>query len=350
MNVNAQWPPPATPTPEAPAPRAGSVLGNYARFWGGRATYLSVARPSAAWFFPLWGLSLAVAYVCTVVVTLLVFAGGGEPPDNAVGEMVEQGSVLGLVLTAVILAPLIEEVAFRLPMSLRPWHVAGGIAVLSVMFVPSLFGSDLGADLAGSGGQGAAMFITFGLIVAITLGLGLILNRLLPDRSNGAPAEISPRVRYGVMLVLTLMFAAAHLSNFSEFTWFLPALIIPQLLVGMVLAYVRVTRSWWMAVGIHALNNAVAVGFGLMPRYAKSETAQGLAGLAILALIALLGLASAIALAIDAYRSWKAKQPEQPAQPPHYPQQQHFPTPPPWPPPGAAPLPLRYPETTAVGD
>ncbi|MCB1026964.1 MAG: CPBP family intramembrane metalloprotease [Microthrixaceae bacterium] len=333
------------PTQVEPSGRR-SVAGDYLRFWIGRATYQPVDRPGAAWFLPLWGLSLAVAYACSVLVTIVVVSGGATPPDNAVGEMVEQGSVLGLLLTAVVLAPLIEEVAFRLPMSLRPWHVAGGVAVLAIMFVPSLFGVSLGLALAGDERQAVAGLLELGLVVAITLGLGLVLRRLLPERSKHAPAEISPRVRYGVVVVLTLLFAAAHLSNFSEFTWFLPAFIVPQLLVGMVLAYVRLTRSWWMAVGIHALNNAVAVGFGLMPRYATTELAQGLAGLAILCLVALLGLASATALGVNLYRTWRARHP---TPPPHQPVAwAPIPSqPPPWPPQPVGPPASA---TTAVGE
>lgn len=63
-----------------------------------------------------------------------------------------------------------------------------------------------------------------------------------------------------------------------------------------------------MGVGIHALNNAVAVGFGLLPRYAKSDLAQGMAGLAILGAITLLGLASITALGMDLYGTWRINQ------------------------------------------
>ena len=111
-----------------------SVLGDYLRFWSGRDSFRPRATPSTGWFLPLWGVSLAVAYASSIVVTIAVVAFGSDPPENAIGDLVESGPVISLILTAVVLAPLIEEVAFRLPMSLRPWHVAGGIGVLSVMF------------------------------------------------------------------------------------------------------------------------------------------------------------------------------------------------------------------------
>ncbi|MBK6502097.1 CPBP family intramembrane glutamic endopeptidase [Candidatus Microthrix sp.] len=299
---------PATVQTPPPAQRAVSVVGDYLRFWGGRGNYRLRDQPAARWFLPLWGLSLAVAYASSVMVTMVVVGLGGKQPDNAVGDLVENGSAIVLVITAVLLAPLLEEVAFRLPMSLRPWHVAGGVGVLSVMFVPGLFGVSLGTAIVGDRQEALASLVEVGMTVAIIVVLGLVLRLLLPKGPERGAVLIPTRARFVVIVILTAVFAAAHLGNFSEFTWFLPAFILPQLLVGMVLAYVRVTRSWWMGVGIHALNNAVAVGFGLLPRYAKSDLAQGMAGLAILGAITLLGLASIMALGMDLYGTWRINQ------------------------------------------
>jgi hypothetical protein len=138
--------------------------------------------------------------------------------------------------------------------------------------------------------------------------LGLILRRLLPREPSDGPALVSTRVRFGVIVTLTVVFAGAHLGNFAEFTWFLPAFILPQVLVGMVLAYVRVIRSWWMGVAIHALNNAVAVGFGLLPRLVGQDGGQAVVGVAIVGSIILLGGSSAIALGVNAYLTWERNQ------------------------------------------
>ena len=326
--------PTATPVP------ATSVLGDYLRFWRGQASFRPRNTPRGAWFLPLWGVSLATAYASSVVVTIAVLAFGGTPPDNAVGDLVQSGPVLSLILTAVVLAPLVEEVAFRLPMSLRPWHVAGGVGVLSVMFVPGLFGVSLGRAIVGDDNGALSAVVEVALTVGVVVVLGLILRRLLPSEPSDGPALVPTRVRFAVIVALTLLFAGAHLGNFSEFTWFLPAFILPQLLVGMVLAYARVVRNWTTGVAIHALNNAVAVGFGLLPRWADQGGAQTAVGLAILGSIILLGGGSAIALGVDAYSTWDRNQHAYPASP-HSPALQPDPwphgRPPPWPPTGRVP-------------
>ena len=351
-----------------------SVLGDYLRFWSGRDSFRPRATPSTGWFLPLWGVSLAVAYASSIVVTIAVVAFGSDPPENAIGDLVESGPVISLILTAVVLAPLIEEVAFRLPMSLRPWHVAGGIGVLSVMFVPSLFGVSLGQAIVGGDDEALAAVVEVALTVGVIVVLGLILRRLLPRETNDGPALVPTRVRFGVIVTLTVVFAGAHLGNFAEFTWFLPAFILPQVLVGMVLAYVRVIRSWWMGVAIHALNNAVAVGFGLLPRLVGQDGGQTVVGVAIVGSIILLGGSSAIALGVNAYLTWERNQhtfPGSYAAPTHSPGSYAAPThspssyaapvppsagaanpwphgrPPPWPPPSGR---STAPESTAVGD
>ena len=142
----------------------------------------------------------------------------------------------------------------------------------------------------------------------------------------------------------------------------------------MVLAYVRVIRSWWMGVAIHALNNAVAVGFGLLPRLVGQDGGQTVVGVAIVGSIILLGGSSAIALGVNAYLTWERNQhtfPGSYAAPTHSPGSYAAPThspssyaapvppsagaanpwphgrPPPWPPPSGR---STAPESTAVGD
>lgn len=333
--------------PPTPSGATTSVVGDYLRFWRGDATFRPRTAPSPGWFLPLWGASLAVAYASSIVVTMAVLALGGDRPENAVGDLLESGPILSLILTAVVLAPLIEELAFRLPMSLRPWHVAGGVGVLSVMFVPSLFGVSLGQAIAGGDNEVIAVVVEVGLTVGVTVVLGLILRRLLPREPAVGPALVPTRARFVVIVALTLLFAAAHLGNFSEFTWFLPAFILPQVLVGMVLAYVRVVRNWWMGVAIHALNNAVAVGFGLLPRWADQDGVQALVGVVILGSIIVLGTSSAIALGINAYLTWERNNRPPVAAGPWAAGEWPHGRPPPWPPP---PGPATYPPLAQGGN
>jgi len=60
--------------------------------------------------------------------------------------------------------------------------------------------------------------------------------------------------------LFTLGFAALHIFNFtlepSDY-WKMPFLIIPQLVLGFYLGFVRMQFSWPHAVGIHALNNLI---------------------------------------------------------------------------------------------
>ena len=119
-----------------------------------------------------------------------------------------------------------------------------------------------------------------------------------------------------------------------------------------------------MGVAIHALNNAVAVGFGLLPRLVGQDGGQAVVGVAIVGSIILLGGSSAIALGVNAYLTWERNQHTFPggyAAPTHSPGGYAAPVPPaagaadpwphgrppPWPPPSGR---STAPESTAFGD
>ncbi len=60
--------------------------------------------------------------------------------------------------------------------------------------------------------------------------------------------------------LFTLGFAALHIFNFTlgaEDYWKMPFLVIPQLILGFYLGFVRMQFSWPHSVMIHALNNLI---------------------------------------------------------------------------------------------
>lgn len=63
-----------------------------------------------------------------------------------------------------------------------------------------------------------------------------------------------------VFWIFTLVFAGLHVANFSvdpSDYWKMPLLVIPQLVLGFYLGFIRMQFSWPYAVGIHMLNNLI---------------------------------------------------------------------------------------------
>lgn len=184
----------------------------------------------------------------TVVATLglMIFAVGpvadtlaglaGASADELRWQDTERRSV-GVAISAVLFAPLIEEAAFRL------WLVPG-VARLMAAAAP------------------LALLVGGGLLGGRELVLAMLLAPIAA--SYVSPAWFDRVMREQFRLVLygsTTAFAVLHLANFEDAqSWLhvLPA-VLPQFTVGLVLAYLRLRLGFWHGVLAHGAYNAFAL-------------------------------------------------------------------------------------------
>lgn len=292
-----------------------SVLGRFWSTWTGEHRFpetrglqrtgstASGDRPRVLqlrWYVALWLVALAGGFAAAVVTNIAVHALTSYRPRNTLEEVFTDRSVLAIVLLSVVLAPLLEETAFRLPATRTAWAIGLGAAVLVTMLadaagfsVVSLVGSDTNSWVRGAAlvGQVALLAAVFGLLAR------LIVARAKPSE------RADQRFRQGVTITLTLTFALLHTMNFSEPTLLTALFVMPQLFVGSVLMFARIDRSWWLAVALHALNNAVTGAVAIAGR-ASAEVGAVLSGVFLLALFA--GGAIAASALFSEHRAAKA--------------------------------------------
>lgn len=176
----------------------------------------------------------------------LASASGIELPETALAGM-ELGP--GLILAAVIVAPLGEEIAFRSWLSGRPGHLLALILVL---------GGGASAALAVAGREQAYYLAATG----VTLLLAALAIFAL--RRRGAMGWFT-RIFPVVFWISALLFASAHLFNFAEGNLLaLAPLVLPQFATGLVLGYVRVNYGLWSSMLIHVLHNSAFIGLVLL--------------------------------------------------------------------------------------
>ena len=170
---------------------------------------------------------------------------------------------LQLAAFAVIMAPLVEEAIFRLPMkfSYPRMMIALGTVLL---LLPSLIAS-----------QQIALWI-IGTILFL-----VFLYHLINERSNNRFSEqVGSWWEQGFSFpfwFLTIGFALLHLSNFGSFPVHLaPLLVLPQFVLGAILGYVRTGFGFLYAVLFHALHNGILVGLATIASSAEkiSEAAE----------------------------------------------------------------------------
>ncbi|AZW42758.1 type II CAAX prenyl endopeptidase Rce1 family protein [Bordetella bronchiseptica] len=144
-------------------------------------------------------------------------------------------------LTAILWAPLVEELLFRYGLR-RPAQ--------ALWFCPMV----LPAILWGAQGWTLAL-------VAVAVWLAWLSLRR--GRASLAGWDTTWRryysYRFGLVFhLVALTFAAVHLNNFSLSqtpVWLLPLLVLPQWATGLVLGWMRVRRGIGAAIALHALFN-----------------------------------------------------------------------------------------------
>jgi hypothetical protein len=285
-------------------PRVPALL-QFWRFWTGRHPFSVQQSPSLPWYAALWLAALGVGYAVAIVGAIAVTAVDGSPPDNSVATFLTNNSATTVLLLAVVLAPIWEELAFRLPVSGAPWTVAVGGSLLFAFSLPALAGvSPTGwlGDEAPSWVHLAAALGEMLVLGAALWGITMVCRRRFPGRRPGHhPFKLMAAI------VLTALFAIAHLSNFGEVTTLTPMLVVPQLLLGLVIMFARVNHSWWLGLGIHGANNLLAVSVGLAGR--GGTTAQAIAAMFFLMLVGGGAVVSISALLIDTFASSRSTQP-----------------------------------------
>ena len=153
-----------------------------------------------------------------------------------------------LILMVVVGAPILEELGFRSWLSGNPGHL-GALLLLGI-------GAAGFALTHGSSAIVGAAILAAALIGAVA---ALVILRKRP------PMRWFAALFPGFFWLSTLAFALVHLANFEEGSLgILLPLVLPQLILGGLLGYVRVRIGLWAAILLHAVHNATALGVAML--------------------------------------------------------------------------------------
>ncbi|MEE4200964.1 CPBP family intramembrane glutamic endopeptidase [Erythrobacter sp.] len=233
---------------------AGGMIAEWRRLWA------FIKRPSLAVrheggvpltaLARLYALDVAIMLVLILAATIAV-ALGVYLPATALAGIEFTPTIVFLVVVA---APLFEEIVFRGWLSGRP-------GVLLALLALAL-------------GLGGAAFAH---MMNPLLGVGLALAGLvgavaaLVRFRDAEPLAWFERLFPAFFWLSTVAFALVHIANFEEGTLaILLPLVLPQFILGMILAYVRVRFALWAAILLHAVHNATALTFAALAMLAES--------------------------------------------------------------------------------
>jgi len=173
---------------------------------------------------------------------------GFKAPQNAIDKL--HLGPLALAAIVVVL-PMAEEMVFRSWLSGRPGHVTAAIALLVGVAIPVI-----------SGPQGHPVLVLGSLAIAAVVAIGLAVWL----RKRASLPFFSHHFAW-FYFASSLVFALAHLSNYSQIAVLsLLPLVVPQLLVGLILGYARVSYGLWSDMLLHMMHNGLLIGLVVLQR------------------------------------------------------------------------------------
>ncbi len=166
-----------------------------------------------------------------------------ENIPNKLQDLSENISQLQFFLLGVVVAPLAEEFIFRFPLKYRK-----GVLILILAFLSALL-FYLASKM-------------FSENHAIILGLSLFLPYTILLLINESPlSELGLKKLFPFVFYITAaLFGFAHVSNYAldPSLWYMtPILVMPQLLLGLMLGFVRLKYGLWASILMHAMNNFI---------------------------------------------------------------------------------------------
>jgi len=178
------------------------------------------------------------------------------PMHDRFDEVMEQIGIWGFIGFAVLLGPLLEEVAFRLAMRFRLRNVIIGVIAFTAYMTQAAF--PIAENISPQGPM--YLYIFSGLLLVSFLISCLKYHTTI---AHWWTARF-PLVFY----IASVAFAMIHIFNFEEFPLrvilLAPLITLPQFILGLGMGYLRMRFGFWYGYFFHVLNNGFAVGVYLL--------------------------------------------------------------------------------------
>jgi hypothetical protein len=147
-----------------------------------------------------------------------------------------------------LIGPLLEEVVFRLPLSLKKRHIALASSVAVFLFTGAIFhsltqikGLNLGLQL-----SACVLVYTAGMLF-VPKGLSISDHRF----------------RKHLIILSMCLFGLMHIGNYIPIQWPLiwiyPIYVLPQLLMGWAITFIRFKNGFWWGYALHCIINCVSL-------------------------------------------------------------------------------------------
>jgi hypothetical protein len=182
-----------------------------------------------------------------LVVHVLHFKAINQVQNNGMRQFFHKLGYWKAAIYISLIGPLLEETIFRLPLSLKKTHIVLALSTAAFLF-GGLFFHHITNPL---------------LNISIRLSISAIIYLICIFTVPDGPAITEYRFRKQLIIVSICLFGLMHISNYAPIQWPLiwiyPIYVIPQLLMGWAITYIRFKNGFLWGFALHCLINSVSV-------------------------------------------------------------------------------------------
>jgi len=147
-----------------------------------------------------------------------------------------------------LLGPLLEEAVFRLPLSLKRQHIAMACAVAVFLFSGVVFHHLTKIPALNS---------------CIQLTTCVVAYAIVMFRAPKGMSITDHRFRKHLIILSMCLFGLMHIGNYTPIQWPLiwiyPIYVLPQLLMGWAITFIRFKNGFWWGYALHCIINCVSL-------------------------------------------------------------------------------------------
>ncbi|QKJ29093.1 CPBP family intramembrane metalloprotease [Mucilaginibacter mali] len=169
-------------------------------------------------------------------------------------QMYQKLGLTTAIIFICIIGPLFEEVIFRLPLSFKRRQVFIAIAIAIFYLAGAFF---------------KPRVLMLKIVIEIVLAILVLVTgfKFIPD----TPLNISQKHRQQLVVLSVCVFGLMHISNYRPLDWPLiwlyPLFVIPQLLIGWGITYVRFKHGFVWGIALHCLVNSISTLLSLLVKH-----------------------------------------------------------------------------------
>ena len=213
---------------------------------------LNLLKTYGILFLAIIAISPTLMMVDYFVVHVLHYKSIAAVQKHDMGQFLHKMGYWKAIIYICLIGPLIEETVFRLPLTLQKKHIALGFAAAAFLFSGFLL-KDIKLPW---------------LNLLVRLSITVLVYGVCFFTAPKDLSIINHRFRTHIIVLSIILFGLMHIGNYTPIQWpviwIYPAYVLPQILMGWAITYIRFKDGFWWGFALHCLINSVsmALSFG----------------------------------------------------------------------------------------